>query len=138
VSYLLREAHNNQGSAAAETNDKGECLHHNKQWLSMTLSRRKEKRGGFIDYELGQVHNEIGVAYAMNDKYDEAVLNFLSSINIYNSLSDSEDVMLGWPMPNLGFMYWVRGEYEAAERVLQEILDIHKAAFGFDDTQSFK
>ncbi|RMZ83021.1 hypothetical protein DV737_g1781, partial [Chaetothyriales sp. CBS 132003] len=106
VLYIIREAHNNQGSAAAETNDKEECLQHNKEWLKMTLGRED---GGIIDYELGIVHNEIGVAYAMNEQYDEAVLNFLSSINIYKRLSD----------------------------VLKKILNIRAAEFGENDTQSF-
>ncbi|RMZ91046.1 hypothetical protein DV736_g1711, partial [Chaetothyriales sp. CBS 134916] len=132
VLYIIREAHNNQGSAAAETNDKEGCLQHNKEWLKMTLLRQG---GGIIDYELGIVHNEIGVAYAMNEQYDEAVLNFLASINCSRSLSDGK--LDDWPMPNLGFIYWVQGKYEEAEAVLTEVLGIRATMFGENDTQSF-
>lgn len=103
----------------------------------MTLLRRRDN-GSTIDAELGQVYNEIGVAYAMNDQYDEAALNFLSSINIYKNLPESEDIMLGWPMPNLGFVYWATGRHEEAEEVLKEILEIHEKTYGTDDTQTFR
>ncbi|KAI9877554.1 MAG: hypothetical protein M1823_007089, partial [Watsoniomyces obsoletus] len=104
----------------------------------MTLRRRTDDGSGIIDYELGQVYNEIGVAYAMNERYEEAELHFLSSMNVYQSLPDSEDVNLGWPMPNLGFIYWLNGQYAEAREVLLEILRIHESAYGENDTQSFK
>jgi len=138
VSYMLRETHNNQGSAAAETNDNQECLEHNQRWLKLARARRTDAGEEIEDYELGQVYNEIGVAYAMNHRYDEAVEHFLRSIDIFQSQPDYDDTMLGWPMPNLGFIYWVQGRYAEAEEVLQEIREIHEAAWGIDDTQSFK
>jgi len=135
---MLRESHNNQGSAAAETNDHKECLDHNKTWLKMSLERVTDSGQQIIDYELGAIYNEVGVAYAMNDLYDDAVRYFLESIKVFQALDDYEETMLGWPEPNLGFMYWVLDRQLEAEQVLLEILEIHATAWGVDDRKSFK
>jgi tetratricopeptide (TPR) repeat protein len=138
VLHMLREAHNNHGTASAETNHPKESLDHNSIWLKMALDRRDTEGSEIVDYELGQVYNELGVAYAMNGRYDDAVESFMKSIDVYQSLDEYEDTWLGWPMPNLGLMHWVKGDYDKAEEVLQEIRQVYEDAFGEDDTQSFK
>ena len=90
------------------------------------------------DYELVYAYNEIGVAYGINNMLDKAGQAFCRSIVIFQGLSDYEDTMLGWPEPNLGFIYRMQGNLEDAEKALVEILDIHAAAWGVDDTKSFK
>lgn len=138
VSYILRESHNNQGSAAAETNDRKGCLHHSLIWLQMSLDRKSDSGDPIEDYELGITYNETGVACGMNDMYEEAADYFIKSMNIMRQLDNFDDTMLGWPETNLGFIYWVQGKLDDAELVLNEILEIHAAAFGLDDTESFK
>ena len=69
---------------------------------------------------------------------EEAAAAFRRSIEVFQSLNDYEDTMLGWPEPNLGFIYWMQGKLDDAEKALVEILDIHAAAWGVDDTKSFK
>ncbi len=112
-------------------------MRHKKKWLDMLLERRS---GGvrIEDYELGYAYNEIGVAYGNIGMLDEAAEAFHLSIKIFQGLDDYEDTMLGWPEPNLGFIYWMQGKLEDAEHALVEILDIHAAAWGVDDVKSFK
>lgn len=138
VRSSIRESHCFLGCAAAETNDGEMCLKHHSIWLDMAMSRKSDAGTPVLDYELGIIHNEVGVAYAMNEMFDEAAKSFLRSIEVFQSLEKYEDTMLGWPEPNLGFMYWLQGRLEDAERVLVEILEIFAAAYGVDDTQSFK
>ena len=138
VQYDLRESHNNQSSAAAETNDPATSLIHAKIWLNLMLKRKSFDGRLMENYELGIVYNENGVAYAMNNMWEDAANCFIRSIEIIQGLPTYDDTMLGWPEPNLGIVYWIQGKWDDAERVLTEILKIHADAYGFDDTKSFK
>lgn len=135
---MLRETHNNQGSAANETHHLRESLEHNEKWLQLALNRRNDLGQPVEDYELGCAYSEVGVALAVNGRYDDAIEHFLSSVKVYQGLPEYEDTMLGWPLPNLGFIYWVLGQYDLAEETLNEILAIHEKKWGVDDTESFK
>lgn len=135
---LIRESHSFIGIALVETNEHSPSLFHKRTWLNM-LEERVDSLGRPVeDYELGYAYNEIGVAYGNNNQLDEAAHAFLRSIQIFQGLADYEDTMLGWPEPNLGFIYWMQGKLEDAEAALVEIMDIHAAAWGIDDTNSFK
>ena len=61
VAEILRESHNNQGSAANETNDP-QSLQHNLIWPTLMRERTSSDHGGLIDYELGCVYNEVSMA----------------------------------------------------------------------------
>lgn len=153
ASAMLRETYNNLGSASGEANDYAECLQYNSAWFNMTLDRKNENHETIMDYELAVAHNEMGVALAMNHRYDEAISMFVRSIELNLALPESqyEDTLLRWPMPNLGLMYWVRGSeqknssglasawptLELARDVLQEIFGILEDAHGVDNTVSF-
>ncbi|KAL4939103.1 hypothetical protein BDV06DRAFT_42105 [Aspergillus oleicola] len=134
----IRQSHSFLGIAMVETNQHDSSLHHKQIWLDMLLERRSSEGKPIEDYELGYAYNEIGVAYGNRNMLEEAAGAFLRSIEIFQGLDDYEDTMLGWPEPNLGFIYWMQGRFEEAERTLVEILDIHAAAWGVDDTKSFK
>lgn len=134
----IRESHCFIGIALVETNEHSLSMTHKKKWLDMLEQRRNASGAPVIDYELGYAYNEIGVAYGNNDMLEEAATAFRRSIEVFQGLSDYEDTMLGWPQPNLGFIYWMQGKLEDAEKALGEILDIHAAAWGVDDTKSFK
>lgn len=138
VTSQLRLAHGNEGCAAAESNDRAGCLYHAKIWIDLTSGRLSQSGSSVVDFELGTVYNETGVAYALNDMYDAALDCFLQSIRVYREIENFEDIMLGWPEPNLGLIYWIQGDLMNAELVLNEILEIHATAFGVDDTESFK
>ncbi|RSM10373.1 hypothetical protein CDV31_007249 [Fusarium ambrosium] len=130
IAERLKETH---GAEAIE------CIRESQQFLGIALVETNEHTLTPIeDYELGYAYNEIGVAYGNADMIDEAIEAFVRSIEIFQGLDDYEDTMLGWPEPNLGFMYWLKGDLETAETALVEILDIHAAAWGVDDTHSFK
>lgn len=136
--YTLRETHNNLASVYADTNETEDSLRHTKIWMSMSEARKAADGNPIIDYELGIVYNETGVAYGMNREYAVAEIYFIKAIETFRGLENYDDTMLGWPEPNLGFMYWMQGKYEQAEQVLLEILEIHANEFGYDDVKSFK
>ncbi|KAK1240210.1 hypothetical protein MKX08_007652 [Trichoderma sp. CBMAI-0020] len=135
---IIRESHSFIGIALVETNSHDESEKHKKRWLDMLLDRKSESGLQIRDYELGYAYNEIGVAYGNIDLYEKACEAFRESIEIFQGLEDYKDTMLGWPEPNLGFMYWLLKDYHNSEKVLIEILDIHAAEWGVDDTKSFK
>ncbi|KAM0259424.1 hypothetical protein ACHAQJ_003318 [Trichoderma viride] len=134
----IRESHSFIGIALVETNSHDESRKHKQQWLDMLLERRSESGLPIKDYELGYAYNEIGVAYGNSGMLEKACEAFHESISIFQSLDDYHDTMLGWPEPNLGFMFWLQKDYSRAEEALNEILDIHAAEWGIDDTKSFK
>lgn len=134
----IRESHCFLGIAFVETNEHSLSMIHKKKWLDMLEQRRTASGAPIIDYELGYAYNEIGVAYGNNDMLEEAAMAFRRSIEVFQSLSDYDNAMLGWPQPNLGFILWMQGKLEDAEKALVEILDIHAAKWGVDDTKSFK
>lgn len=134
----IRESQQFLGIALAETNEHTLSMAHKQKWLDMLLERKSDFGSPIEDYELGYAYNEIGVAYGNADMIDEAIKAFGRSIEIFHGLDDYADTMLGWPKPNLGFMYWLKGDLEAAETTFLEILDIHAAAWGANDTHSFK
>jgi tetratricopeptide (TPR) repeat protein len=138
VQAIIRQNLNFLGCAAAETNDRPSCLKYQLRALEMAIARTHVDGSQARDYEIGIAHNEMGVAYAMNDMFDEAVGHFISSIQIFQTVDGYEDIWLGWPEPNLGIVYYLQGKLTEAERVLEEILDIYAAAYGPDDTNTFK
>ncbi|KAK5995287.1 hypothetical protein PT974_03688 [Cladobotryum mycophilum] len=134
----IRESHSFLGIALVETNKHSSSMYHKQQWLDMLLERRSASGTPIEDYELGYAYNEIGVAYGNNGMPKRACEAFFRSIFIFQGLDDYDDTMLGWPEPNLGFMYWLLGDYAHAEEAFVEILDIHATEWGVDDTKSFK
>ncbi|KAH8660511.1 hypothetical protein BX600DRAFT_523500 [Xylariales sp. PMI_506] len=138
VAEMLRESHNNMGSAANETNDPEESLHHNLMWLQLMRQRKTSDNKELVDYELGCVYNEVGVAYAMNSMYTQALDFFKRSVSTYQSLPGYDPKWLGWPLPNIGLVHWILGDQKAALESLEQMRDIYADAYGPDDTQSFK
>lgn len=133
-----RLSHSYIGIAATETNEHTKSMLHKELWLESLLKRESASGVLIEDYELGYAYNEIGVSYANNQMLEDAANAFLRSIEIFQGLENYKDTMLGWPEPNLGFVYWMQGKLEDAERVLLKILDIYAHAYGVDDTRSFK
>lgn len=138
LGQALRESHEYIGIATAETNEHSLSSFHKQKWLDILLERRTLDGEDVVDYELGYAYNEIGVAYTNDNRLEDAATAFLRSIEIFQGLPDYDDTWLSWPEPNLGFVYWLQGRYSDAESVLEEILGIHEAAYGKDDTKSFK
>ena len=103
------------------------------------MRERKSPDGEeLIDYELGCVYNEVGVAYAMNGLYPLALDFFKQSVSTYQSLPDYDKKWLGWPVPNIGMVYWIQGNHKAALEELHRMRQIYEDAYGRDDRQSFK
>ena len=138
VAYTLRSCHGKLAGVAAENNLRQESLDHSVIWLSMCLERRTADGHPIVDYELGIVYNETGVAYGGIEDWERAAENFIKSMNTMKKVDNYDETMLSWPEPNLGLIYWIQGRYEEAEIVLNEILEIQATAYGVDDTESFK
>jgi len=136
--YFLRRANLNHATASMETNDSKDCLSRYERWLEESSELDPGLDDVAFGYELACIHNELGVAYAMNERFDRAIECFELSIESFQKLPNYEDTMLNWPEPNLGFMHWIQKRYDDAEAVLLEILYIHEVAYGPDDTTSFK
>ena len=138
VLKLLRDTFNCLGTALAELNDPAACLANQRAWMDMMMERRGEDGVRIVDYELAQAYNELGVAYACNQLWDDAVPCFEKSMDVVSQQPSFEEFHLGWGAPNLGFMYWILGRLEAAERLFYRILKIYEDKFGKDDLNSFK
>ena len=138
IQALIRLAHNGIGTTSAETNRPAECLKHQTIWSSMLMTNANSHGGVLNDWEAGIAHNEMGVAIAYSGDFEKAEEQFLLSIQRYQQNPKYEDTWLGWPMPNLGFVYWAQGRLSEAREALQEILDIFKLAYGVDDVTSFR
>ncbi|KAK3294429.1 tetratricopeptide repeat domain-containing protein [Chaetomium fimeti] len=138
--YMLRRANLNHATASMETNDPEDCLARYRRWLDDSESSQLESglEEGKYRYEVACIYNEAGVAYAMNNMIDEAIEHFNKSVSLFQELDDYDETMLNWPVPNLGFMYWMQKNYDEAERVLLGILEVHEREYGVDDTRSFK
>ncbi|KAJ4402238.1 hypothetical protein N0V85_005348 [Neurospora sp. IMI 360204] len=134
----IRESHMCLGIVLTELNEHDRSLFHKKKWLNMLEERKTDDGQAIEDYELGYAFNEIGVAYGNANMLEEAVKAFQRSSEIFKGLADYEPTMLGWPQPNLGFIYWMQGKLQDAESTLAEIKGIHATAWGDDDTVSFK
>lgn len=135
---LLRECHNNQGTAANESNDPKGALRHFKTWEKMSLQRRAQDGQVVEDYEFGCVYHELGVAYAFNEDYRVATDHFIRCWKIWEKLEDYKETMLLWPVSNLGFIYCELGRLEEAEEMLQHFLKIQAEAVGVDDVETFR
>ena len=131
---MLRECHNNQGTVAAEIRDPESAIKHHKKWMELTLASPDPVDG----YEIAICHNETGVAFGLKGDFPVSADCFLQSIEKMKSLPQFKATMLDWPMPNLGFIYWIQGKHKEAKAVLETIRDIKENAFGRDDTTSFK
>lgn len=134
----IRESHSFLGVALVEANEHASSMEHKQKWHDMLLERQPGGAEPLQDYELGYCYNELGVAYGNAGMLEDAVTAFHGCIEVFQSLNDYDDTMLGWPEPNLGFIYWMQNKLDDAEQVLVEILDIYAAAYGVDDTRSFK
>lgn len=102
------------------------------------LGRRTPDGKSVIDYELGCVHSEVGVAYAGSGMYDLALRSFESSVETYKALPDYDEKWLGWPLPNIGLVLWLKGDYKGALEVLHQMREIYLREYGEDDRVTFK
>ena len=119
-------------------NEHSLSMAHKMKWLAM-LEERKNKAGAvFQDYELSYAYNEIGVAYGNCNMIDEASEAFRRSIKILQGLNGYDDAVIGWPGLNLGFIYWLQGELDDAEKMLMKSLKTHEKVWGCNDNRSFK
>jgi tetratricopeptide (TPR) repeat protein len=136
--YLIRRVHNGIGTTCAEINRPEDCLKHQTIVADLLMTRNSTLGVPVDDYPTAIAHNELGVAKAFNGDLEGAERAFLLSITTYQQNPNYEDVWLGWPMPNLGFIYWLQGRLTEARQILEEVLDIFKLAYGVDDVTSFR
>ncbi|KPI37323.1 uncharacterized protein AB675_1583 [Cyphellophora attinorum] len=136
--YLIRRVHNGIGTTCAEINRPIDCLKHQTIVADLLMTRNSTFGVPVDDYPTAIAQNELGVAKAFNGDLEGAEKEFLLSIKTYQQNPNYEDVWLGWPMPNLGFIYWLQGRLTEARQILEEVLDIFRLAYGVDDVTSFR
>ena len=138
VSNLLRECYNNQGTVANETNDPKGALHYFTLWEGMLLERRAHNGQLVEDAELAIMHQELAIALAFNEDYENSIDRLMRSWKIREKLDDFEETQLLWPVSNLGFIYCELGRLKEGQDMLEHYLKVQADAFGVDDTQSFR
>lgn len=138
ASNLLRECYNNQGTVANETNDPKGALYYFESWEKMLLERRAHNDQIVENAELAIMHQELAIALAFNEKYQESIDRLMKSWSIREKLDDFEETQLLWPVSNLGFIYCEVGRLQEGQDMLERYLKIQADAFGVDDTLSFR
>ena len=138
VSDLLRETYNNLGTVANETNDPRGALHYFSLWEGMLLERRAHNDQVVEDAELAIMHQELAIALAFNENYENAIDRLLRSWRIREKLDEFEETQLLWPVSNLGFIYCEVDRLEEGQIMLEHYLKVQADAFGVDDTLSFR
>lgn len=136
--YHLREAHTNISTAAAETNKPELCLKHSLIYLDLGVAKKDSAGRPVVDFELGLTYNEAGVAQAMNAQYNAALNSFRKCAEIWQSLDDYDETMMGLPYGNIGMTHWIEGRNTDALNTLHEMRRIYKRNYGLDDTRTFK
>lgn len=140
------------GLAAAtnEANDAKGCLEHTQVLLDLRL--QISESSGVQDIRLAVAHNELGIAYIMNNQYDSGIEAFNKSIRVYAQLPKFELAMDTNPRTNLAFTYWVRGKslkllgkfedsadmFDKAATMFVALIRDRGIRFGVDDTESYR
>ncbi|KAK3935064.1 tetratricopeptide repeat domain-protein [Diplogelasinospora grovesii] len=133
---LLADIHYGLAAAANETNDGKACLYHTEKLLSMRLEALASTGKG--DIRLAIAHNEYGIALVMNGDYGKSIAAFERSIEVYKGLEDYWLAMDTNPRTNMGFTFWVTGNLDRAEQVLQSLLSDRETKFGINDRESYR
>lgn len=136
--YHLREAHTNISTAAAETNKPQLCLEHSLKCLEFALNKTSSTGDLVVDFELGHTYNEAGVAQSMNGQSRAALESFRKCAEIWQSLDDYDETMMGLPFGNIGLVHWIEGRYTEALDTLHEMRRIYSRNYGVDDIRTFK
>ena len=104
----------------------------------MLLERRAHNGQIVEDAELAIMHQELAIASAFNENYQESIDRLMKSWSIREKLDDFEETQLLWPVSNLGFIYCEVGRFQEGQHMLERYLKVQADAFGIDDTLSFR
>lgn len=123
---------------ANETNDPKGALLYFTLWEAMLLERRAHNGQTVEDAELAIMHQELAIALAFNEDYDQAIDRLMKSWRIREKLDDFEETQLLWPVSNLGYIYCEIGRLKEGQEMLERYLKVQADAYGTDDTHSFR
>lgn len=82
--------------------------------------------------DLGMTYNNIGIIYAKNGQYRQALSFFLKGLEVNKAVLGEEDLKIGFAYANLGRLYDLSGEYEKALGYLKEAEALIQAKTGPD------
>lgn len=133
---LLCEIYHGLGAWANETNHAQECLKYNS--LYRQIWEEALRAGEPPNERTAAAWNQYGTGLTMMRRYREALKAFATSIDFYTKLELERPCPDSLPIVNSGVVKWLMGDYEGAERLLQEGLTAREEAFGFFDTESFR
>jgi hypothetical protein len=136
VRRLLIDIHYCRGSEASESNQPQLCFEQFSALLM--LSQQISSENGRHYEDLASAYNEVGVAYMMNNQYDEGMKAFHKSINVYENLEHFTTDMAAFPLTNLGLSLWLQGRCGEAAEVLHKALIGREETYGHDDKESEK
>jgi len=89
------------------------------------------------DLKLAISWNELGNGLMMNKRWEDATECFQRSIDTLRKRPDFTKTALSFPLVNLGFVYWILGRLDDADKICVEALEDRRAAYGLDDSRSF-
>jgi tetratricopeptide (TPR) repeat protein len=137
LDLILVELQHNRGCVAVETSAPKDALKYHKRFNEMMLSEISE--GPMVEYDmrLAMSWNEVGNAYAINNKWQKAEECFKISISTMRKLQDYQEVLISLPLANLGLIYWLTNRNNDAELLLLDGLRSREKVYGTDDRESF-
>ena len=104
----------------------------------MLLERRAHNDQVVEDAELAIMHQELAIALAFNEDYEDAIDRLMRSWRIREKLDEFVETQLLWPVSNLGFIYCEANRLEEGQVMLEHYLKVQADSFGVDDTLSFR
>ncbi len=132
ASINLGEAYMNQGNFTAALREflKAEKLHSEDSYLhnnlgivymakgKLDIAIEHFKRSLELDPSYSQARNNLGTTYLVKEEWDAAIETFEQV---------AEDILYPtphYPLTNMGFAYYNKGEYEKSEKYYKEALDL--------------
>lgn len=81
---------------------------------------------------LAEISHIKGMLFLRQEKFELAREQINHSISIYQKIDDEKKIHLTWAMGELGALYQIKGEYENALNILNEVYEMRKIRLGDD------
>ncbi|KXT00844.1 hypothetical protein AC578_950 [Pseudocercospora eumusae] len=133
---ILSDIYYGLGAWANETNHGEECLTFNKSLVALRCDLLK--RGEPLNLRTAMAYNQRGTGHMMMKNYPSAIEDFTSSRALFKTLKLDVKCADSIPTVNLAVAHWLTGDFITANDLLEEGLAAREAAFGKNDTDSFR
>ncbi|EME81309.1 uncharacterized protein MYCFIDRAFT_95554, partial [Pseudocercospora fijiensis CIRAD86] len=133
---IISDIYYGLGAWANETNHGEECLTFNKSLVALRCNLMK--RGEPLSLRTAMAYNQRGTGHMMVKDYASAIEDFTSSRAHFKTLRLEVKCADSIPTVNLAVAHWLTGDLTTANDLLENGLAAREAAFGKDDTDSFR